>query len=124
MTNYYYCFLRKDLFPFGKENPAYLIIQASHACFEMARRLPQPERGEQPTSMVLFEVDDELELFSVYRDLKFKGLVENEDFHAFFEPDYLTGFTAICTRPFEGRQNMFNDYKLFGAPTFTQDSLT
>jgi len=114
MTNYYYCFLRKDLYPFGKENPAYLIIQASHACFEMARRLPSPNKGELPTSMVLFEVEDEQHLFQTYRYLKFNGLIENEDFHVFFEPDHGTGFTSICTRPFEGRQKMFDEFKLFG----------
>jgi hypothetical protein len=122
-TKYYYCFLRKDLYPFGPENPAYLIIQASHACFEMARRLPAPAPGEQPASMVLFEVANEEELFQTYRYLKFNGLIENEDFHVFFEPDHETGFTAICTRPFEGRQKMFNDFQLFGSPECIQEDL-
>jgi hypothetical protein len=89
----------------------------------MARRLPAPAPGEQPASMVLFEVANEEELFQTYRYLKFNGLIENEDFHVFFEPDHETGFTAICTRPFEGRQKMFNDFQLFGSPECIQEDL-
>ena len=117
VTNYYYCFLRRDMYPFGEGNPAYLIIQQSHACFEMARRLPPPEPGEPPTSMVLFEVENEEHLIKVYRWLKFNGMIENHDFHVFFEPDNETGFSAICTRPFKGRQKMFDGFQLFGAPS-------
>lgn len=122
-TKYYYCFLRRDMFPFGEENPAYLIIQQAHACYEMGRRLPPPAPGEPPTSMVLFEVADEQELFATYRYLKFNGLIENEDFHVFFEPDHGTGFSAIATRPFEGRQKMFDGFRLFGSPQCEQADL-
>lgn len=116
MTKYYYMFLRKDLFPFGEDNPAYLIIQASHAAFEIARRLPTPDPSEPPTPMVLFEVENEVQLIETMRYLRFNGLLEGSDFYSFFEPDHETGFTAICTRPFEGRQRLFDGFRLFGAP--------
>lgn len=123
MTQYYYTFLRKDMFPFGEDNPAYLVIQACHATMEIGRRLPVPAPGEPPASMVLFEVEDEQHLFQVYRYLKFNGMIENHDFHVFFEPDHGMGFTSICTRPFDGRQPMFKDFRLFGSPECHQSDL-
>ena len=110
---YYYAWIRKDL------NEAQRIIQTSHACYECALRLPKFDDG-MPSSMVLFEVENQEELLEVSA-----FLYDNipGQFHIFYEPDAPwddlnsgpMGYTAIATRPFTGEERkLFSGFKLYG----------
>ena len=111
MSNrYYYTWIRKDL------TEAQRIIQTAHACYEIALRLDTPD-DDTPSSMVLFEVQNQKELLKVamFLNEKIPG-----QYHLFYEPDPLPderrpmGYTAIATMPFEGdERELFNSFKMF-----------
>ena len=107
-----YAFVRNDL------SPVQRIIQMSHASYECALNL-EPFEDETPSSMVLFEVENQNELLKVamYLDKH----IPNQ-FHIFYEPDPCwsdpsgrsMGYTAIATRPFEGvERELFSSFKLY-----------
>jgi hypothetical protein len=99
---YTYVILRKDL------PPVQWIVQASHAALEAGFRFDQPE---QTSYLILLEVASEKELNSASKMLRKRCI----DHHKFFEPDYGTGFTALCTRPIldATEQNYFKRWNLF-----------
>ena len=101
MANYTYCFLRKDLAPIDRA------IQLGHACMELGKML---DSDEPIANMVLFEVADQSELVRVSAWLDDIGVKH----HMFFEPDYDTGYTAICCEPLTGDQRVpFTGFTLF-----------
>ena len=103
--NYYYAWVRKDL------SMVQQIIQVGHACFEIGNRtgIKTPE----VSSMVLFEVADESELVKIATKLS-KQIPEK--YFIMYEPDYDTGYTAICTRAFSGEdRTIFGGYSLYQA---------
>lgn len=80
----------------------------SHACFEMG--LQVENKPKQVSHMVLCAIsgEEELEKVSKYLD---KNSIKH---HMFFEPDYNTGNTAICTEPIYNKQRkLFRKFKLF-----------
>lgn len=98
---YTYCFLRKDL------PPVVRAIQLAHATLELGKSL---DPNEPIANLVLFEVDNEEELVRVDSWLEDIGIKRR----MFFEPDYDTGYTAICTEPLAGDQRVpFSGFKLF-----------
>ena len=101
MATYTYCFLRKDL-------PGVVrAIQLGHACMELGKML---DSDEPIANMVLFEVADQSELVRVSGWLNDVSLKH----HIFYEPDYNTGYTAICTEPLTGDQRVpFSGFTLF-----------
>lgn len=99
--NYTYCFLRKDL-------PAVVrAIQLGHATMELGKMLG----SEEPiANLILFEVANEQELMRVDTWLEDIGVKR----HMFYEPDYNTGYTAICCEPLTGDARVpFSNFKLF-----------
>lgn len=85
-TAYTYLFIRKDLAPSQR------IVQASHAAHNAG------ERFGAHSHMILFGISSEAEMLKTAAYLENKGI----DFEMFFEPDFDTGYTAICTRPLRG----------------------
>lgn len=101
MIPYTYCFIRKDL------PKHYQIIQACHATQEITKSTEHPD---QTCHFILFEAKDEDQLTEIKMKLDDKGI----DSHMFHEPDYDTGFTAICTEPIFGKdRNFFRKFKMF-----------
>ena len=88
MNSYIYTFIREDLSPEQK------IVQLGHACHEAGKLLNKDEH-EDISSMVLLSARDETDLRNIAKRIDCAGI----DFHIFYEPDYSTGYTAICTRP-------------------------
>lgn len=104
---YIYSFIRKDL------SHTQRIIQSLHSGFELALHL-KPFEDSLPSSVVLFEVDNEEDIVSIHRWLLKEGFIPNKDFHVFFEPDHDAGWTSITTRPFEGSERkIFENFKLY-----------
>lgn len=100
-TNYTYCFLRKDL-------PGVVrAIQLGHATMELGKTLGP---DEPIANLVLFEVADQSELVRVSSWLNDVDIKH----HIFYEPDYDTGYTAICCTPLTGDQRVpFSGFTLF-----------
>lgn len=104
---YIYSFIRKDL------THTQRIIQTLHSGYELALRITTygPQR---PSSVVLFEAEDENDIITIHRYLLEKGLLPDQDFHVFFEPDRDDGWTSITTRPMKGTEReIFADFKLY-----------
>lgn len=103
-TPYTYVFVRADI-PLS-----YQIVQACHACLERGLSLPVCNKPDQTSFLILFSVKDE-------QDLKQKAdYLDRHDisFSMFYEPDYDTGYTAICTEPIYGEQRkLFKKFKLW-----------
>ena len=101
-TPYIYVFVRTDI-PIG-----YQIVQANHACFEMGLRVDS--KPEQVSHMVLCSIPNERDLEKLSHDLGKHGI----NHHMFYEPDYDTGYTAICTEPIYGEQRkLFRKFNLW-----------
>lgn len=104
---YIYSFIRKDL------THTQRIIQTLHSGYELALHL-QPFADGKPSSVVLFEVEEEADIVDIHRYLLEKGLIPDKDFHVFFEPDRNDGWTSITTRPMEGAEReLFTDFDLY-----------
>jgi len=87
----------------------YQIVQANHACFEMGLQLAEDKKPKQVSFMVLCAIsgEEELEKTSCYLRS------HNIEHHMFHEPDYDTGFTAICTEPiYDEQRKLFKKFKL------------
>lgn len=87
-TAYTYLFIRKDL------TPAQRIVQAAHAAHNAG------ERFGDHSHLICFGIDNEAELQKTAAYLESRGI----EFEVFHEPDYNTGYTAICTRPMRGEE--------------------
>ncbi len=99
--NYTYCFLRKDL------PDVVRAIQLAHATLELGKML---DSQEPIANLILFEVQNEEELVRVSSWLVESGIKH----HMFHEPDWNTGYTAICCEPLTGDQRVpFSGFKLF-----------
>jgi len=85
MTPYIYTFIRRDLSPEQK------IVQLGHACWEAGQIFEAPEKT---ASLILLAAEDEADLQNIARKLDGRGI----GYEMFYEPDYDTGYTAICTR--------------------------
>lgn len=102
-TPYTYCFVRTDI---PKE---YQMVQACHACLERGFSLPKADQPKQTSYLILFGVKDEEDLKKKADYLGMNGI----SFEMFYEPDYNTGYTAICTEPVYGEQRkLFKKFKL------------
>lgn len=91
MKPYTYIFIRSDI------PTEYQIVQASHAALEAGNEFAQ---SEETSFMVLLGAKSETKLKNIaeylgIHDIKFK---------MFHEPDYGTGYTAICTEQIFGEQ--------------------
>lgn len=86
MNSYIYTFIRNDL------SPEQRIVQTGHACYEAGKKF-RDELGV--SSLILLHTDDEDDLTDVAYQLDMQGI----EYYMFYETDYDTGFTAICTRP-------------------------
>ena len=99
----YYCYIlvRRDL------PTAVQVVQAAHAAQEVGY---ESQRPMTPTHFVVLGVSGvrELEFYS-------KLLTDNSiQHHMFFEPDYDTGHTAICTYPKKGKLPILSHLTLLG----------
>lgn len=103
-TPYTYVFVRTDI-------PVhYQIVQACHACLERGMSLPVCNKPDQTSYLILFSVKNEQDLNEKADYLEKNGI----SFERFFEPDYGTGYTAICTEPIYGEQRkLFKKFKLW-----------
>ena len=102
--NYIYIFIREDL------DPTYQIIQASHATFELGLKT---QYNGQTCHFCLLRAKDEKHLLKIQEDLGRKGI----DGHAFFEPDFDTGYTALAYGPIEeGSRKAFRKYRTHSLP--------
>jgi hypothetical protein len=110
-TKMQYCFVRKDI------SVAQQIIQVGHAQDIMSLRR---EYIDGVASTCLFEVQDEKELIQAERYLFGKKLIPDKDYVIFYEPDCESGWTAIVTRPFVGKEReIFAGFKLYrDTPTY------
>lgn len=90
MTLYSYIVCRKDM------SPSYQAVQSSHAAMEMGFRTTCPS---SPVHIVLLGISNQEELIKLASRLEKKGV----NFQLFYEPDYDTGYTALCTFPVEGK---------------------
>lgn len=85
---YSYLFIRKDLT--GPQQ----IVQGAHAALEAGHRF-----GEH-SHLICFGIDSQDDLLQTAAYLDRHGI----EFQMFYEPDYDTGYTAICTQPLRGDQ--------------------
>jgi hypothetical protein len=90
MTLYSYIVCRRDL------PPSYQAVQSSHAAMEMGFRTTCPD---SPVHIVLLGISNQEDLLKIAEKLQ-KNDVK---FQLFYEPDYDTGYTALCTYPVEGK---------------------
>lgn len=68
------------------------------------------DKPETPTHLVLMSAKDEEHLQSIAKHLG----EHNIRFEMFYEPDYDTGFTAICTEPLFGdRRKPLRKFSLY-----------
>lgn len=88
----------------------YQLVQACHACLERGFSLPDNKKPNTTSFLVLFSAKDEddLKKKADYLDM------HNISYEMFNEPDYDTGFTAICTEPIYNEQRkLFSKFKLW-----------
>lgn len=99
--SYIYTFIRNDL------SPEQRIVQIGHACYEAGKRF----EDVGISNLVLLHAENEMELEDIAYQLDMRGI----DYYMFYEPDYGTGHTAICTRPItENRERkIFKTFELF-----------
>jgi hypothetical protein len=90
MTLYSYIVCRRDM------TPSYQAVQSAHAAMEMGFRTMTPGG---PVHIVLLGISNQEELLELADKLQ----RENVKFELFYEPDYETGYTALCTYPMEGK---------------------
>lgn len=67
------------------------MVQACHACQEAGARFGCPSE----THLVVVSVPNEQSLLEIAGNMRGHGI----DHTLFFEPDYDTGHTAVCTEP-------------------------
>jgi hypothetical protein len=103
MSYYCYILVRRDL-PLPVQT-----VQAAHAAQEVGYNCPRPP---SPTNFVVLGVSGEAELKFYSELLKEKEL----DHILFFEPDYNTGNTALCTYPIKGKIDLLKHLTLLGKP--------
>ena len=97
---YTYVFIRNDL------SYAQQIVQASHATLEAGFKFEQPE---EISSIVLFPLNNEKDLFDKARYLREHG-IEHE---MFYEPD-INQYTAIATRAMFGEEReIFSELRTY-----------
>ncbi len=98
---YTYLFIRDDL------PPEVQLVQASHAALEIGLRC---EPTEQTSFLIALRAKNELRLENIAAWL----LEQDIKHHMFYEPDYETGYTAICTEPIYGEdRNKFRKFQLY-----------
>ena len=102
MTSYIYTFVRKDL------SPEQRIVQIGHACYEAGKQFQDPQGI---SNLVLLGAQDEDDLKNIAMKLDIRGI----EYYMFYEPDYNTGYTAICTRPIteDRERSFFRKWDLF-----------
>jgi hypothetical protein len=102
VTPYIYTFIRCDLSHEQK------IVQLGHATWEAAHIFEQPETI---ASLILLPAENERDLKSIARKLDGRGIGH----YMFYEPDYDTGYTAICTRVVtdERERSFFRKWDLY-----------
>ena len=99
---YTYVFIRTDL------SYAQQIVQASHATLEAGFKFKQPE---EVSSIVLFPVSSEKELFDRAKHLRDNG-IEHE---MFYEPD-INAYTAIATCAlFNEQREVMSEFRTYRA---------
>ncbi len=114
---YIYHYIRKDI------SHTQRIIQSIHSGYELALNL-DPFEDRKPSSVVLFEVEDEAAIVAVMREMMMAGMIPDRDFHAFFEPDRNEGWTSISTRPMTGEErDWFRGYTLYTDELDTEGDL-
>ena len=69
-------------------------VQAAHAACMAGEAY-----GRSVTSMVLLGIPDKASLEGLSKELESKGI----NFQMFFEPDWDTGHSALCTEPLKGK---------------------
>lgn len=83
------------------------MVQANHACFEMGMKVQNKPQIVCHMVLCLTINEEELDKLSTY--LKGHGIAH----HMFYEPDFETGHTAICTEPIYNEQRkLFKKFKL------------
>jgi hypothetical protein len=80
------------------------LVQLGHATQNAGSKF----NCEEDTHILLFSVENEYELKSIYELL----LVNKIDCLMFFEPD-INQYTAICTKPFSGNSNIKKYFKRY-----------
>lgn len=97
-TPYTYLFIRKDL------TIPQQIVQSAHAAACAGYAF-----GEH-SHLICFGIDSQDDLIKAAQHLERHGI----RFEMFFEPDYQTGHTAICTEPLQGeRRKPMKRFTLF-----------
>jgi hypothetical protein len=91
MTLYSYIVCRRDM------NASYQAVQSAHAAMEMGFRCTQVPAS--PVHIVLLGISNQDELLKLSDKLQKAGV----RFELFYEPDYNTGYTALCTYPSEDK---------------------
>lgn len=101
----YYCYIlvRRDL-----PQPVQT-VQAAHAAQEVGYLSARPPT---PTHFVILGVSGQEELKFYAKLLMDKGVRH----HMFYEPDYDTGYTALCTFPEKGKIDLLKHLTLLGKP--------
>ena len=101
-NSYIYTFIRNDL------SPEQRIVQIGHACYEAGKKF-KDELGI--SNLILLHTADEDDLTNAACELDLQGL----EYTIFHEPDYDTGYTAICTRPITDpkERRFFSKWELF-----------
>ena len=101
-TPYTYLFIRTYL------SAPQQIVQASHAALEAGNRFGSHSH------LVLIGMDNEETLLKAASHLDELGI----ELEKFYEPDYNTGWTALCTQPLRGDvRKPLRKYQLMRAPT-------
>lgn len=101
-VSYTYVMVRQDL-PFPVQ-----LVQASHAAFEMGRDLERPA-VPLVDNLIVLGVRDTRALLEAREYLERHGVRH----YLFHEPDYNTGYTALCTEPVcPTRKRLFKRWQL------------
>lgn len=99
MPFYVYVFVRKDL------SHSQQVVQTSHACIEMARRIPDVIPHPH---LVVIGIKNQQKLEKISKEIEEHVLV-----HRFYEPDGNEGLTAFATQPVvEEQRKIFRKYML------------
>lgn len=101
-VSYIYTFIRQDLSHEQK------IVQSGHACYEAGKKF-QDSHGI--SNMVLLPASNEDELTDIAYNLDMRGI----EYYMFYEPDFGTGYSALCTRPIidKKERNFFKKWELY-----------
>jgi hypothetical protein len=71
------------------------LVQTAHAALEIGLSLNEEKKPKQTSFLILLDAIDQEHLQKISRYLDDHDI----EHHMFFEPDYDTGYTAICTEP-------------------------